>query len=117
VKRIKRTAFEHIYVIAREEEFFADMTRYKGPFKIGKTRDPKARLMSFNVASPVRIDYAFLSQAMDKELCKKIEVVLHLLNDEWRENGEWFYPVDPVRFWGNIKGIMEVVNMNKAVLK
>lgn len=62
-----------------------------GLFKIGKTKDPKARFESIKTSSPERVEVyrVFLSSDYSET-----EARLHRLFSEFRELGEWFRLTD-----------------------
>jgi len=91
-----------------------------GLFKIGKSKNPKARLKTLQVGSPVKLT---LKKIIKGGLA--LEHVLHIYFKHLRKHGEWFRPdYELKQFLNNkkritISGILEVVEneMSRTKLK
>ena len=71
---------EYVYVI---------QSRDGGAFKVGVTKTPKKRLYMLQNGNPLRLSYLTL---LEKDDAYGFEKAAHAALEQWRMNGEWFWP-------------------------
>jgi hypothetical protein len=84
--------------------------------KIGKSRDPKARLKELQTGSPYPLDILGTIKCRDQSHADRLEKELHRYFATYRKNGEWFKCGMPVlvKIWELLNKVDETLSQQSV---
>ncbi len=76
---------EYVYILTNKRNYARHM------FKIGKSNNPKSRLISYNTSSPIKDEDMFYIAEIATCDCTSLEKLIHKLLDNYHYRKEWFH--------------------------